>query len=119
VRADLKPSTTPLGLELHVLKPVEVKSLDAEQPLPPHFQEFLERKFRGLFGQRFRLDGMQFPAGGALDGLSAFRIVSVKLEPQWVNLRYSNRKPQQTLVSADRVQVRAAKVAAEGSAGRQ
>jgi hypothetical protein len=84
---------------MDVLAPPSVVSLDPDHPLPSHFQAFLERKFRGLFGDRFYLDGLQFPAGGALDGMSAFRVASVTLEPNWVHLRYTNRKPQPTPVS--------------------
>jgi hypothetical protein len=99
VQANLKPTATPLGLELRLLERATVASLDPSRPLPPHFQAFLELKFRGLFGERFRLDGMQFPAGGALDGLSAFRLASVRLEPYWIHLRYTNRRPASTPVS--------------------
>ena len=102
VRAEMQVSAPPLGFEMRLLAPATIESLDPEQPLPPHFQAFLERKFRGLFGERFHLDGLQFPAGGALDAMSAFRVASARLEPNWVHLRYTNRKPQATLVSRDR-----------------
>ncbi|HYO24739.1 MAG TPA: hypothetical protein VEQ85_07300, partial [Lacipirellulaceae bacterium] len=101
VRARVTLSAPPLGFEMHMLEPAAVASLDPGNPLPPHFQAFLERKFRGLFGMHFSLDGMQFPAGGALDGMSAFRVAAIHLEPNWVHLRYTNRKPQATLVRGE------------------
>jgi hypothetical protein len=101
VRAELLVCATPYGHQMRTRSPVTVASLDAERPLPPHFQSFIEHKFRGLFGEQFYLDGLQFPAGGALDGMSAFRATSVRLEPNWVHLRYTNRKPESTLVSRD------------------
>jgi hypothetical protein len=107
VRADLRILPRPLGLELELLAPATVTSLDAENPLPPHFQSFLERKFRDLFGDSFHMDGMQFPAGGALDGMSGFRVAGARLEPNWVHLRYTNRKPHAALV-VDEVSARAA-----------
>jgi hypothetical protein len=102
VRAELQVRATPFGHQMRTRSPVTVASLDAERPLPPHFQSFLEHKFRGLFGEQFYLDGLQFPAGGALDGMSAFRAASVRLEPNWIHLRYTNRKPSNTLVAGDR-----------------
>jgi hypothetical protein len=101
VRAEMRVVANPIGLEMYMLKPAAVVSLDPHQPLPPHFQSFLEHKFRGLFGESFCLDGLQFPAGGALDGMSAFRVASAMLAPNWVHLRYTNRKPQTTLISRD------------------
>jgi hypothetical protein len=98
VRADMRIFAPPLGHELELLAPATVTSLDPQNPLPPHFQAFLERKFRGLFGERFDLDGMQFPAGGALDGMSGFRVAGARLESNWVHLRYTNRQPHGTLV---------------------
>jgi hypothetical protein len=44
---------------------------------------------------------MQFPAGGALDGMSVFRVSAISLEPNWVHLRYTNRKPQARLVAVE------------------
>ena len=99
VVARLKISAPPLGMELKLPEPATVVSLDPQRPLPPHFQSFLERKFRGLFGKGFHLDGLQFPAGGALDPLSAFHPASVSLENNWVHLRYTNRKPQPPLAA--------------------
>lgn len=94
VRAEMSISTPELGFELTMLGPATVTSLDRERALPPHFQAFLEHKFRGLFGESFHLDGMQFPAGGALDGMSTFRVSNARIEPHWVHLRYTNRPPQ-------------------------
>jgi hypothetical protein len=102
VRAELQVRATPFGHQMRTRSPVAIESLDAERPLPPHFQTFLEHKFRGLFGEQFYLDGLQFPAGGALDGMSAFRAASVRIEPNWVHLRYTNRKPANTLIAGDR-----------------
>ena len=99
VEARLRVVAKPLGLELRLREPATIASLDPVRPLPPHFHAFLEHKFRGLFGEKFHLDGMQFPAGGALDAMSAFRIAGVRLEPNWIHLRYTNRKPQAELVS--------------------
>jgi hypothetical protein len=101
VRARMTVSAPPLGFEMRLLEPASVVSLDPERPLPPHFQAFLEHKFRGLFGERFSLDGMQFPAGGALDGMSAFRVASASLEANWVHLRYTNRQPKAELVKTE------------------
>jgi hypothetical protein len=101
VRADLRVVANPLGLQMYLLQPATVVSLDPQRPLPPHFQSFLEHKFRGLFGESFCLDGLQFPAGGALDGMSAFRVASATLDSNWVHLRYTNRKPQSKLVSRE------------------
>jgi hypothetical protein len=110
VRAEMTISTPPLGFELTLRGPATVTSLARERPLPPHFQAFLEHKFRGLFGKSFHLDGMQFPAGGALDGMSVFRVSNARIEPHWVHLRYTNRPPaaaQATLVVGES-EVRAA-----------
>jgi hypothetical protein len=101
VRAEMQVVANPIGLEMHLLQPATVVSLDPDDPLPPHFQSFLEHKFRGLFGESFCLDGLQFPAGGALDGMSAFRVASASLESNWVHLRYTNRRPQTNLVTRD------------------
>lgn len=101
VTATMQIVAHPLGFKMKLLAPAALASLDASHPLPPHFQSFLEKKFRGLFGEEFHLDGMQFPAGGALDGMSAFRVASVYMEPNWVHLRYTNRKPQATPVSRE------------------
>jgi hypothetical protein len=99
VRAELEASATPEGHELRTRGAARVESLDAENPLPPHFQAFLERKFRSMFSPRFYLDGLQFPAGGALDGMSSYRAVGARLEPHWIHLRYSNRKPSMSLAA--------------------
>jgi hypothetical protein len=52
-----------------------------------------------MFSPRFYLDGLQFPAGGALDGMSSYRAVGARLEPHWIHLRYSNRKPSMSLAA--------------------
>jgi hypothetical protein len=101
VSARMTVAAPPIGFEMTLLEPATVASVDPNQPLPPHFQAFLERKFRGLFGKKFALDGMQFPAGGALDGMSVFRVSAISLEPNWVHLRYTNRKPQARLVAVE------------------
>jgi hypothetical protein len=62
---------------------------------------FLQRKFRGLFGEHFYLDGFQFPAGGHLDPLSGYRLVAAHTEPGWVHLRYTNLPPRAQLVSQE------------------
>jgi hypothetical protein len=98
VRARMTVSSPPLGFEMHLLEPPTVVGIDPHHPLPPHFQGFLERKFRGLFGEKFSLDGLQFPAGGALDGMSAFRVCRATLDANWVHLRYTNRKPHAEFV---------------------
>jgi hypothetical protein len=92
VRADIRVSAPPLGLEMDLLAPASVASLNPDQPLPPHIQQFLERKFRGLFGKRFSLDNLQFPAGGHLDGMSRFRVASARHDANWIHLRYTNRE---------------------------
>jgi hypothetical protein len=102
VRAEMQVVANPIGLEMTLVHPATIVSLEPDHPLPPHFQSFLEHKFRGLFGETFRLDGLQFPAGGALDGMSAFRVASATLEPNWIHLRYTNRKPANTLIAGDR-----------------
>jgi hypothetical protein len=101
VSARMTVAAPPIGFEMTLLEPATVASVDADQPLPPHFQAFLEHKFRGLFGKKFALDGMQFPAGGALDGMSVFRVSAISLQPNWVHLRYTNRKPQARLVAVE------------------
>jgi hypothetical protein len=101
VSARMTVAAPPIGFEMTLLEPATVVSVNPEQPLPPHFQSFLEHKFRGLFGKKFALDGMQFPAGGALDGMSVFRVSAISLEPNWVHLRYTNRKPQARLVAVE------------------
>jgi hypothetical protein len=102
VRARVTASAPPLGFEMKLLEPATVVSLDPQRPLPPHFQGFLERKFRGLFGEGFSLDNMQFPAGGTLNGMSQFRVAGVTMEDQWVHLRYTNRAPRAEFVSSPR-----------------
>ena len=101
VSARMTVAAPPIGFEMTLLEPATVASVDPNQPLPPHFQAFLEHKFRGLFGKKFALDGMQFPAGGALDGMSVFRVSAIWVEPNWVHLRYTNRKPQARLVAVE------------------
>jgi hypothetical protein len=101
VSARMTVAAPPIGFEMTLLEPAAVASVDPNQQLPPHFQAFLEHKFRGLFGKKFALDGMQFPAGGALDGMSVFRVSAISLEPNWVHLRYTNRKPQARLVAVE------------------
>jgi hypothetical protein len=93
----LRVSASTSGHELERPVPPEVVALDPQRPLPGYVQEFLERKFRGPL-EPFHLDGLQFPAGGELDGLSGYRAVGVILEPGWAHMRYSNRRPQATLV---------------------
>jgi hypothetical protein len=93
----LRVSASTSGHELERPVPPEVVALDPQRPLPGYVQEFLERKFRGPL-EPFHLDGLQFPAGGELDGLSGYRAVGVILEPGWAHMRYSNRRPQGTLV---------------------
>ncbi len=93
----LRVSASTSGHELERPVPPEVVALDPQRPLPGYVQEFLERKFRGPL-EPFHLDGLQFPAGGELDGLSGYRAVGVILEPGWAHMRYSNRRPQTTLV---------------------
>ena len=93
VRAEMEVSAPPLGLEMRMLTPASVTCVDPEEALPPQLQELLERKFRGLFGERFSLHNLQFPAGGHLDGMSRFRVAGVKHDSQWIHLRYTNRGP--------------------------
>lgn len=97
VRADLRVEVTSVGLGFRLRSPVTVATL-SDQQLPPHFGPFLERKFGALFGKRFYLDGLQFPAGGHLDPMSGYRPVAAHLEPNWVHLRYSNRTAKPELV---------------------
>ena len=92
--AKLEVSATTEGHEVRTVGEATVASLDPERPLPPHFQAFLERKFRGMFTPKFYLDGLQFPAGGTLDGMSGFRASGAILEDHWVHLRYTKRQPQ-------------------------
>jgi hypothetical protein len=94
VSAKLEVSATTEGHEVRTVGEATVASLDPERPLPPHFQAFLERKFRGMFTPKFYLDGLQFPAGGTLDGMSGFRASGAILEDHWVHLRYTKRQPQ-------------------------
>ena len=101
VRADLRVVATPLGLEAQSRAPVTVAALDPQRPLPTHVQTFLERKFRGLFGEHFYLDGFQFPAGGHLDPLSSYRMVAATTVPGWVHLRYTNKPPHTEIVSQE------------------
>jgi hypothetical protein len=101
VRADLRVVPTPLGLDAQVREPVTVAALDPARPLPTHVQAFLERKFRGLFGEHFYLDGFQFPAGGHLDPLSSYRLVAAHVEPGWIHLRYTNKPPHTEVVSQE------------------
>jgi hypothetical protein len=95
VSAKMEISATTEGHEVRTLGEATVASLDPERPLPPHFQAFLERKFRGMFTPKFYLDGLQFPAGGTLDGMSGFRASGAILEDHWVHLRYTKRQPQE------------------------
>lgn len=87
-----------LGLEMVMLQPASVVSLRPDQPLPPQVQSLLERKFRGLFGDKFSFDNLQFPAGGHLDGMSRFRVAGVRHDSQWIHLRYTNRGPNGELL---------------------
>lgn len=93
VRAELQVSASPLGLEMRMLSPASVTCVDPDDALPPQIQTLLERKFRGLFVDRFSLHNLQFPAGGHLDGMSRFRVAGVKHDSQWIHLRYTNRGP--------------------------
>jgi len=61
VRANLDAFVSPQGLGFNTREPATVAALDSSEQLPPHFQSFLERKFRGLFTSQFYLDSMQFP----------------------------------------------------------
>lgn len=101
VRAELDVSATPQGVGYRTRAPATVAAFDRRNPPPPHFQSFLERKFRGMFTEHFYLDSMQFPAGGALDPLSGYRPCGVVLEPNWVHLRYTNLKTQIPPASLD------------------
>jgi hypothetical protein len=92
VSAKLEVSATTEGHEVRTVGGPTVASLDENNPLPPHFLAFLEQKFRGMFTPKFYLDGLQFPAGGTLDGMSGFRASGAILEPHWVHLRYDKRK---------------------------
>ena len=93
VRADVHATAPPLGFEMQVIRQVSVISLDEERPLPPQLQTFLEHKFRGLFAEKFSLDNLQFPAGGHLDGMSKFRVASIRHDANWIHLRYTNLPP--------------------------
>jgi hypothetical protein len=93
VRAEMQVSGPPLGLEMRMLEPASVASIKADAALPPQVHSLLERKFRGLFGERFSLDNLQFPAGGHLDGMSRFRVAGARHDSQWIHLRYTNRGP--------------------------
>jgi hypothetical protein len=89
VRANLSVTPTPYGLHMRTRGPVTVTALDPTRPLSTDFQQFFERKFRGLFGEHFYFDGFQFPAGGHLDPLSGYRVVAAHLDQGWIHLRYT------------------------------
>ncbi|HMO87043.1 MAG TPA: hypothetical protein PKC18_19210, partial [Lacipirellulaceae bacterium] len=98
VRAEVEVGATPQGHEMRTRGQATVRGLDPEQPLPPHYQALLERKFQSMFSPKFYLDGLQFPAGGALDGLSGFNASGAILERGWVHLRYASRDAAPTMV---------------------
>ena len=81
-----------------MLQPARVAILRPDQLLPPQVQSLMERKFRELFGEKFSLDNLQFPAGSHLDGMSRFRVAGVRHDSQWIHLRYTNRGPNGELL---------------------
>lgn len=90
VRMELRASATPLGHQLESLGQAMIISQDGESPVASDVEQLLVRKFSRPVGEPFHLDGLQFPAGGELDGLSGYRAHDVVLQPHWVHLKYSN-----------------------------
>lgn len=81
---------TSLGHQFQRVGPTVVEAADPRRPLAAAVQDFAHSRFRG-FEEPFRLDSLQFPAGGELDNLSGFRTVGAQVEEHWAHLRYSNK----------------------------
>jgi hypothetical protein len=69
-------------------------AIDAAPSLEGEAREFLRRKFSGFFLERFFLDGLEAPAGGAWDELSNFRPTKVELADGWLLVEYQRRAAQ-------------------------
>ncbi len=88
----LEVSADNLGHQLTRLEPVSVTSTDPARPLPTVARNFLERKFERPVGEPFYFDGLQFPAGGELDGFAGFQSLGAQLEDHWLHLTYAKRR---------------------------
>lgn len=94
----LDVSASRFGHQVQRVRPLEVTSVDPRHPAPEYVIDFLHEKFEGYGDEPFRMDGLQFPAGGEMDGLSGFRSVDAVLADHWLHLKYSNRRPQASVV---------------------
>ncbi|MEM9351948.1 MAG: hypothetical protein AAGA92_02955 [Planctomycetota bacterium] len=88
----LDVSADNLGHQLTRLEPVSVTSTDPARPLPTVARNFLERKFERPVSEPFYFDGLQFPAGGELDGFAGFQSLGAQLENHWLHLTYAKRR---------------------------
>ncbi|MAT71355.1 MAG: hypothetical protein CMJ58_17750 [Planctomycetaceae bacterium] len=91
VRMEMLVAATELGHQLRPLAPAFVDSQDGMSTVDDQVQQLLVRKFSRPTDEPFYMDGLQFPAGGELDGLAGYRACDAVLAPHWVHLKYTNR----------------------------
>ncbi|MBX3424062.1 MAG: hypothetical protein KF688_00155 [Pirellulales bacterium] len=89
---DMTVAVSPLGHELRRRGPVVVESVDPQRPVPGEVVELLQSRFARPLDEPYHLLGLQFPAGGELDGLAGFEAADAQLADHWVHLKYSLRQ---------------------------
>lgn len=84
VKASYQPVSKRWGIEFHRIGTTDIRIIHPNHSFSDKDAQFVAQKFSALFGEIVFLDGLSPPHGGGWDGLAAFAISGVRLQPGWM-----------------------------------